>query len=64
MVVQNLGEFGVVGGTRMNEKGVIPNGSASPQGGVANAPHAGFAVGVLTPPLTKGNSVPSGLPFF
>ncbi|MGI8654205.1 MAG: hypothetical protein ACR2LC_03185 [Pyrinomonadaceae bacterium] len=32
------------------------------KGGVANAPHASFADGVLTPPLTKGNIVPSGLP--
>jgi uncharacterized protein YqjF (DUF2071 family) len=30
--------------------------------GIANAPHADFAVGVLTPPLTRGNDVPSGLP--
>lgn len=34
------------------------------KGGVANAPHAGFAGGVLTPPLTRGNAVPSGLPYF
>src|SRR5947209_20097569 len=33
-------------------------------GGVANAPHADFAGGVLTLPLTRGNAVPSGLPYF
>ena len=33
-------------------------------GGVTNAPHANFAGWVLTPPLTKGNAVPSGLPYF
>ncbi len=32
--------------------------------GIANAPHADFAGEVLTPPLTKGNIVPSGLPYF
>ena len=32
------------------------------KGGVANAPHADFAVGVLTPPLTKGMLRPFGNP--
>jgi len=32
------------------------------KGGVADAPHASFAGGALTPPLTRGNIVPSGLP--
>jgi hypothetical protein len=38
--------------------------SLTNKGGIANALHANFAVGVLTPPLTKGNAVPSGLPYF
>jgi hypothetical protein len=29
-----------------------------------NAPYTDFAVGVLTSPLTKGNSVPFGIPDF
>jgi hypothetical protein len=34
-------------------------------GGIANAPNASTPPGgKLTPPLTKGNSVPSGLPYF
>ncbi len=38
--------------------------SAINKGGVAKAPHASFAGGVLTLSLTGGNGVPSGLPYF
>ena len=47
-----------------NRNKMIRRAGLSINSGIANAPHADFAGEVLTPPLTKGNIVPSGLPYF